>query len=172
MSKEVMKKTMALMLILTLAIALSPIPAAAQGTGGGGITIPISTAAFLGTLTVRSFSLINGQLNAIGTIVGTLLTGPNAGTLLVQQVAIPVLDLVQGASCNILNLTLGPVDLDLLGLVVHLDRIVLTITGETGPGNLLGNLLCAIAGLLDPGPGLASNLQQLVTLLNRLLSSL
>jgi hypothetical protein len=30
--------------------------------------------------------------------------------------------------------------------------VILDITAERGPGNLLGNLLCAIAGLLDP-PG-------------------
>jgi len=31
-------------------------------------------------------------------------------------------------SCRILHLELGPLDLDLLGLVVHLDRVVLDIT--------------------------------------------
>ena len=52
-------------------------------------------------------------------------------------------------SCNILDLVLGPLDLDLLGLQVHLDKVVLKIVGATGTGNLLGNLLCAVAGLLD-----------------------
>ncbi|MFA9431984.1 hypothetical protein [Egicoccus sp. AB-alg2] len=51
--------------------------------------------------------------------------------------------------CPILDLTLGPLDLDLLGLRVQLSQIDLDITAEPGPGNLLGNLLCAIAGLLD-----------------------
>lgn len=42
---------------------------------------------------------------------------------------------------------------------------MLDIAAEPGPGNLLGNLLCAIAGLLDPpGP-----LGQLAALLNNLL---
>ena len=63
---------------------------------------------------------------------------------------------------------LGPLDLDLLGLVVHLDRVVLDITAESGPGNLLGNLLCAITGLLDP----AGPLGPLVNLLNQLLDIL
>src|SRR4051794_29822348 len=31
-------------------------------------------------------------------------------------------------SCNVLHLVLGPLDLNLLGLVVHLDRVVLDIT--------------------------------------------
>ena len=51
--------------------------------------------------------------------------------------------------CQILDLVLGPLDLDLLGLVVHLDTVHLNITAQRGPGNLLGNLLCAVAGLLN-----------------------
>ena len=48
-----------------------------------------------------------------------------------------------------LHLVLGPLDLDLLGLVVHLDKVVLDITAVPGAGALLGNLLCAVVGLLD-----------------------
>jgi hypothetical protein len=54
--------------------------------------------------------------------------------------------------CPILHLEIGPIDLDLLGLVIHVDEIVIDITAEPGPGNLLGNLLCAIAHLLDGDP--------------------
>ena len=56
------------------------------------------------------------------------------------------------AACDILNLVLGPLDLDLLGLLIHLNRVVLDIVAVAGAGNLLGNLLCAVAGLLDGGP--------------------
>ena len=73
--------------------------------------------------------------------------------------------------CPILHLELGPLDLNLLGLVVHLDRVVLDITAVPGAGNLLGNLLCAIAHLLDqfppPGP-----LDQIIGLLNRIIDLL
>ena len=48
---------------------------------------------------------------------------------------------------------LGPLDLNLLGLEVHLDPVVLDIVAQPGPGNLLGNLLCAVAGLLDGAGG-------------------
>jgi hypothetical protein len=47
----------------------------------------------------------------------------------------------QSGTCDILHLTLGPLDLNLLGLMVHLDRVVLDITAQSGPGQLLGNLL-------------------------------
>ena len=46
---------------------------------------------------------------------------------------------------------LGPLDLDLLGLEVHLDTVVLDIVAVRAQGKLLGNLLCAVAGLLDGG---------------------
>ena len=54
-------------------------------------------------------------------------------------------------TCDVLNLVLGPLDLDLLGLQVSLNRVVLKIVAVSGAGNLLGNLLCAVVGLLDGG---------------------
>jgi hypothetical protein len=75
------------------------------------------------------------------------------------------------AACDILNLVLGPLDLNLLGLEIHLQRVVLDIVAVAGAGNLLGNLLCAVAGLLDGGP-LAGLLGQLGTLLNQILGAL
>jgi hypothetical protein len=61
----------------------------------------------------------------------------------------------RAAECDILNLVLGPLDLNLLGLQISLNRVVLDIIAVTGSGNLLGNLLCAVAGLLDGGGLLA-----------------
>jgi hypothetical protein len=74
-------------------------------------------------------------------------------------------------ACDILNLVLGPLDLNLLGLQINLQRVVLDIIAVPGAGNLLGNLLCAVAGLLDGGP-LAGLLGQLQTLLNQILGLL
>jgi hypothetical protein len=59
--------------------------------------------------------------------------------------------------------------LNLLGLVVNLNQVHLTINAVQGPGNLLGNLLCAVANLLNGG---APDLGSLVTLLNRILLAL
>ena len=72
------------------------------------------------------------------------------------------------AACDILNLVLGPLDLNVLGLEVHLKQVVLDIIATTGAGNLLGNLLCQVAGLLD-GVGLLS---QISALLNQILAAL
>jgi hypothetical protein len=62
-------------------------------------------------------------------------------------------------------------DLTLLGLVVHLNQVHLTIDAQSGPGNLLGNLLCAITHLLDGNP-LGTVLNQIVGLLNRVIDLL
>ncbi len=106
---------------------------------------------FRGVVDIVNFRLIDGQLVAVGELSGRLrdAAGNVIATITDQVVRLPVR--IGGKStCDILHLKLGPLDLNLLGLVIHLDRIVLDITAEAGPGNLLGNLLCAIAGLLDP----------------------
>ena len=87
-------------------------------------------------------------------------TPPSSGTLRADR-----------ATCDILNLVLAPLDLDLLGLKVHLDRVVLNIVAATGAGNLLGNLLCAVTGLFDGSP-LGGLLGQLGDLLNQILGAL
>jgi hypothetical protein len=74
------------------------------------------------------------------------------------------------ATCKILHLVLGPLDLDLLGLHVHLNKVVLDITANQGPGELLGNLLCALSHLLDGG--LPSVLSNLLTAVERIVSAL
>ena len=70
--------------------------------------------------------------------------------------------------CQILRLSIGAIDLNLLGLTVHLNPVLLIINAVPGPGNLLGNLLCAIVNLLNGG----GPLSQLVALLNQLLALL
>jgi hypothetical protein len=49
------------------------------------------------------------------------------------------------ATCQILDLVLGPLDLNLLGLMVHLDQVHLSITADPN-GGILGSLLCSLAG--------------------------
>jgi hypothetical protein len=45
----------------------------------------------------------------------------------------------------VLDFTLGSLDLNLLGLMVHLNQVHLTITADS-TGGVLGNLLCSLAG--------------------------
>jgi len=79
--------------------------------------------------------------------------------------------------CQVLDLVLGPLHLDLLGLVVDLNQVHLNITAQPGNGNLLGNLVCAIANLLNGAGGgnagaAATLVNSLTTLLNNLLAIL
>ncbi|TLS37226.1 hypothetical protein [Pseudalkalibacillus caeni] len=76
------------------------------------------------------------------------------------------------AECDILNLDLGPIFLDLLGLQLDLSEINLDLTAVPGSGNLLGNLLCQVAGLLDDNGLLSGVLDQVSGLLDSLLGQI
>jgi hypothetical protein len=134
-----------------------------------------------GTFKISKFEIQNGVLVALGQLNATV-SDPKGVRTIVSNIAWPVAHAGSadagdfgscdaGSStraCDILNLVLGPLHLDLLGLVVDLNQVVLNITGTTGAGDLLGNLLCAITGLLDAG----SLGQQVVNLLNQLVGIL
>jgi hypothetical protein len=76
------------------------------------------------------------------------------------------------ATCSVLHLVLGPLNLNLLGLRVHLNTVRLNITAVSGPGNLLGNLLCAVTHLLDNTSPSLLNVLQLSNVLNRIIGKL
>lgn len=62
-------------------------------------------------------------------------------------ISVEILGLDSGdGECPILFLELGPLFLDLLGSEVSLSQFELDTTAVAGEGNLL----CAVAGLLDP----------------------
>lgn len=121
---------------------------------------------FTGTFTPTSFATVNGVLQVTGQLVGTASAAVGGATQAVNQTITTTVQSAQASgACKILNLVLGPLHLDVLGLVVDLNQVVLNITAQSGAGNLLGNLLCSVAGLLDGGTGLNG----LAALLNRLL---
>ncbi len=122
-----------------------------------------------GSFTPSKFSAVGDTLMVTGTLEGKIL-GKGAPKSFEEEVTTPVEDVIAGApsggkavaACDILNLVLGPLDLNILGLEVHLDTVVLDIVAQPGPGNLLGNLLCAVAGLLDGAGGLGGVLGDLL----------
>lgn len=132
---------------------------------------------------LRSF-VRNGTTVVQGNLMATLRRGDGqlVGHAVRHDVVLPVnapgahkqqsAMAAQAASCTILHLVLGPLDLNLLGLKVHLDRVVLDITADSGSGNLLGNLLCAVAHLLDNTSPTLTDLLQLSSLLNRIIGLL
>lgn len=139
----------------------------------------------VGTLTITDLAVPPGGLTPGGELLASgVLRGTVDGKQFRQTFTDVTATLGQGASgarsvsvqqvalsCSILSLDLGPLFLDLLGLQVDLSPITLDITAVAGPGNLLGNLLCAVTGLLDP-PLLGSFLGQVSAILTNLLDAI
>ena len=154
-------------MLLVPATVNAAVPQAAAPTANP-ISVPVSgtvagVSSFVGQLNITRFAVQGGQLVAIGSLTGTLTDLVNNTTTAVNQAI--TLPISASGTCAILHLTLGPLDLNLLGLMVHLDQVVLNIDAQQGPGNLLGNLLCAVAGLLNGG----GPLQGIAGLLNNIL---
>jgi len=176
--RRLLMGVMAALLLLGSAVPTleaQKMPAAGPGAGigfagapKGALALPIAGtgtgAVFNGVLNLTGFGVVNGVPVAFGTLVGTLVSG-GITTTIVQLLTLPLVN--PAATCDILHLELGPLDVNLLGIVIHLNRIVLDIDAQAGPGNLLGNLLCDIAHLLDQG-----NLNGLAKLLDKLLGNL
>lgn len=174
--KKVRLGALALVAVLLSIALLVPVSAAAASSHASASTtthsvtnrltgLPVSgtTSAggtFKGVLNITSFAAQNTSLVAQGTLNGTVrnAAGKVIGTVH-QAVTLPVsID----PSCTILTLVIGPIHLNLLGLVIDVSQITVTITAQ--PGTLLGGLLCQLAG--------ATTLQQIVTLLNQILALL
>ncbi len=165
-------------LLLTLCTMAPMVPLKADPNAGtGNLTtqvqqsVTLATGAigsFVGTLKITSFAVQNGNLVAIGTLSGNLLDA--AGNILQTLTNVPITTLVTSThgTCQILTLVLGPLHLSVLGLNIDLNQVVLNITAVPGAGNLLGNLLCAVAHLLDSNGTLAD----LASLLNQIIGAL
>jgi hypothetical protein len=143
---------LSLLLVPLFLFVAVPRGAAAQPATGTGTAVFQGIA---GTITNlhATYNAVTNTTTITGTFTDTLGNVTNFTTTLIGA----------SGTCQILHLELGPVDLNVLGLMVHLDRVVLDITAQSGPGNLLGNLLCAVAHLLDNNP-----LGNLAGLLNRI----
>ena len=163
--------------------------AASAGTSPQGFKHKVNitgTHGFKGTYTIQRFVKRNGRAYALGTVRGTLhgqrvvkrdvlsrvKSFKAGGTATTAQAPTPT-----PGACQILTLTLGPLDLNLLGLHVVTNQINLLVEAIPGPGNLLGNLLCGITNILNPPgglggllSGLTGQIRALVAVLNSLLA--
>ena len=134
------------------------------------------TKGFEGTYTISRFVRRNGKLYSVGTLRGKLhgksvrRSGVRMPAAIGQAASSSQITPTPGA-CSVLNLSLAPIDLNLLGLRVRTNRIDLRIeavpTSVPG-GGLLGDLLCGITNLLNPGAN--SPLSAVTQLLNALLA--
>jgi hypothetical protein len=146
---------------------------------------------FKGTYTIDRFTTRNGKLVAVGTLKGTLRKKGKTKSVKRNGVIMPAaaagagpkdLPDLPGATtaqalpdlpnaCQVLNLTLQPITLNLLGLVVRTNLInvrIDAIPSQFPGGGLLGDLLCSVTNLLNPGGGLGP----LTTAINNLTAAL
>jgi len=186
-----LRRTTAVGLISALMFgAVATVPAAAKDRSGSALQVPVSGTTstggtFQGTATITGFAVDGQNVVAVGTITGivngtdsiiTTFSAPVMQPSATAQAAVSQAAIAQAAAapqaaaaCQILNLVLGPLNLNILGLVVTIPNpIVLNITAVPGAGNLLGNLLCAVTNLLNG----AGPVQQIANLLNQILDIL
>jgi hypothetical protein len=132
---------------------------------------------FTGHMTVTQFVTRHGKTYALGTLTGRL----GHRNIKARQVAMPVSApgsaAIPGVSssavvaCPVLHLVLGPLNLNLLGLNVSLNQVVLDITAVPGAGNLLGNLVCSVANLLNTQSILGQELTGLLNIVQQLVNT-
>jgi hypothetical protein len=160
--------------LLGLRIRLSRVDLRIEAIPGGGLLGDLLCAIaargetasgerFKGIFALKRFTARAGRLYAVGKLRGRV-----AGRRVARTVRMPTARLAQipptPGACQVLNLTLGPLDLNLLGLRIRLSRVDLRIEAIPG-GGLLGDLLCALTG----GPTSALTAMPLARALNELL---
>jgi hypothetical protein len=129
---------------------------------------------FQGTARITGFAVDGNNVVAVGTITGLVNGTQSIASTFTAVVSPPPASIAAPtaqapAACQILNLVLGPINLNVLGLVISIPNpVVLNITAVPGAGNLLGNLLCSVANLLNGGGAV----QQIADLLNQILGIL
>src|SRR5262245_49745904 len=106
--------------------------------------------------TINRFVRQGKRIVAQGTMIATA-TQETTAPAVVRKAFVAAIKTKRGTFsstqriCDVLALNLGPLHLELLGLVVDLSRVVLTIRADSN-GGLLGSLFCGLAG----GGGAAS----------------
>jgi hypothetical protein len=138
---------------------------------------------FTGTYGIQRFVVRRGKVVSVGTLKGRLRGRRVTRNNVIMPAGLTGASGARAAqaTCPVLHLVLGPINLNLLGLQVKLGGgpqanqvIVLDITAQQG-GGLLGDLLCGVSNLLNPTGVLGQlngQLQQLSATLNSLLSLL
>jgi hypothetical protein len=122
---------------LTVALAAAPArgsapTAAAAAPQRGNLHVSVD---------VTRFRATSSGTTADGTATATLGGLGQLPTKVTKKVHLAV---AKGGSCTILSLELDTLDLTLLGLNVHLDKVTLSLTGKRS-GGVLGSLFCSLA---------------------------
>jgi hypothetical protein len=128
---------------------------------------------FSGKLDVIRFEERSGSIVAIAQLTGKVDKKQGNGKKRIsQQLEVPVqvsretAEVQAQVVCEILNLVLGPIDLNILGLRLQVNTIRIRLSANS-QGGLLGSLLCGLLGPLNLGA-----LGSIVNLLNQILGQL
>ncbi len=90
---------------------------------------------------VLRFAAAGRQLNATGLVTATLIDNSGHVRTIRSRVALTA---GAGGGCRVLHLFLNQLNLQLLGLNAHLDKVQLDVTGNPR-GGVLGSLFCRLA---------------------------
>src|SRR5205085_1576971 len=101
---------------------------------------PVQQAASLFPITVNSVSITGVANNALQLIANATTAGGQS-----LQIPLTLTNTTPNAATPILDLHVGAIHLDVLGLKVDTSDICLKITAQPGSGNLLGNLLSDVS---------------------------
>jgi len=145
------------------------------------LQLPVTSAAgaFTGTFSVDRFEVRDNAIVAVGIIRGSV---AGTGSVLVGEVAAPVTvgaasaraaasnAAVAQATCQVLHLDIGAVNLNVQGLVLATQPIGIDLSGDSAAP--LGNLVCTIQSTLNNVVGLVDLLNQLLGVLTGLVGGL
>ncbi len=155
----------------------------------GSLQLPVTSVAgtFTGTFSISRFEVRQNPAGekaafAIGVVRGSL---AGTGSVLAGEVAAPVtvgaasapaaasnaaVAQPQAATCQVLHLDIGAVNLNVQGIIVATQPISIDISGDSAAP--LGNLVCTIESTLNNVVGLVDLLNQLLGVLTGLVGGL
>jgi hypothetical protein len=157
--------------------------AAKPGGGSGPLQLPVASAAgsFTGTFSINRFEVRDNGVVAVGIVRGSL---AGTGSVVLGEVAAPVTVgaasarapasnapvAPQQATCQVLHLDIGAVNLNVQGLIVTTQPISIDLSGDSAAP--LGHLVCTIQSTLNSVVGLVDLLNQLLGVLTGLVGGL
>ncbi len=147
------------------------------------LQLPVTSAAgtFSGTFSINRFEVRDNAVVAVGVVTGSI---AGAASVLVGEVAAPVTVGAASApaaasraavaqplaTCQVLHLDIGAINLNVLGVMVATQPISIDLSGDSAAP--LGNLVCTIESTLNDVVGLVGLLNQLLGVLTGLVGGL
>jgi hypothetical protein len=122
-------------------VVLAVVAFAALAPAASASSPPPKTGKLNVSIAITKFGVAKGKTTATGIATATLSDNAGQVTRIKQPISLAV---KSGGSCRILSLVLDQLDLKLLGLNVHLDKVNLQVTGQKN-GGVLGSLFCKLA---------------------------